>query len=77
LGGGHCSRRPQGRDAPVARTAFLAAWKDLTETAKRFRCELTVQREAIGVWRHENVERHHLIPTIPFSLTSTDAEEAL
>lgn len=36
------------------------------KAAKRFRCELIVQREAIGLWRHENVERHHLIPTIRF-----------
>jgi hypothetical protein len=53
------------------------AWKDLTGAAERFRSDLIVQREPIGPWRHEKVKRHHLLSTIPFSVTSTDGEEAL
>lgn len=77
MAGGHRSRRSPGGDAPVTRNAFLAAWNDLTKSAKRSQCDRIVQREAIGLWRHEEVEGHHPISTILFFLTSTDGEEAL
>jgi hypothetical protein len=53
----------------------MAVWRDLAATAKRLRYELIVQREASGLFRHEDVDRQYPIPSLPFSLTVTDVEE--
>jgi len=75
-GGSRCRRLERG-DTPVTQIPVVAASKDLTVAAKPIRRELIGRRETIGPWRREGAERHGLLPTTPFSLTSTGAEEAL
>lgn len=42
----------------------------LCEEAKQLRHALIIQREAVGLWRHEDVERQYPVPR-PLSLPTT------
>jgi hypothetical protein len=52
------ARGSHARDLEVR----LAEHARLCEEAKRLRHSLIIQREAVGLWRHEDVERQYPVP---------------
>jgi hypothetical protein len=72
----HHSSNPCPGGVPLMLAAPVAAWRGLAAAAKCLRCQLIVQREACGLFRHEDVDREYPIPTLPLSLTVIDVAEA-
>ncbi len=54
----------------------LAEHARLCEEAKRLRHTLIIQREAVGLWRHEDVDRQYPMPR-PLSLPSVTPDREI
>jgi hypothetical protein len=53
----------------------LAAHARLCEEAKQLRLTLIIQREAVGLWRHEDVDRQYPVPApLPLPTASRGGE---
>jgi hypothetical protein len=58
----HAALPPPG---DPARSAHLERLRDLRREARRWRWFLEVQRESIGLFRHEQLDVHYPIPPLP------------
>jgi hypothetical protein len=63
----------EGISAEVERR--LAEYAMLREQARQFRHALIIQREAVGLWRHEDVDRQYPMPG-PLTLPGPAHHEA-
>lgn len=60
----HASRERVRRAAGVERERELAAWRALLESAVKYRWYLEVQREAVGLRRHDVLDEFYHLPTL-------------
>lgn len=58
----HDARKQMPSDGSAARAAAIAAYRELRDQALRYRWYVEVQREAIGLHRHEVLDEFYRVP---------------